>query len=110
MITRQFKFKTFDLINKKYISEEDFKETPYVFFNNPNFVVAQHVGFNDIHGEEIYEGDLVIQRSADGKYLGTGVIKWMWSGFWYHDNKTGSCLPPCSQNTNLEIIGNTYNG
>lgn len=110
MTTRTFHFKVYDLKNKKLIPTQEFRETPYVFIDNPNFLVLQSTGFKDIHGQEIFEGDSVIQRNSSNEVLGTGVIKWLWAGFWFYNNKTGACLPPCSQNTNLEIIGNIYNG
>lgn len=63
--THPIKFRAWDEDNRRMLSADYLCETGLGWvFNNDGFIPMQYIGRKDIHGREIYEGDIVRGRCA----------------------------------------------
>lgn len=103
-------FRVWDKVNrvfhapesKKFLMRSDGCLLDHRGNGDPGYVAQRRVGYKDIRGVEIYEGDIV-RYSADGHTFHEKVA---WEHFgWTTQSKTGKFAHPmCS--LDYEVIGN----
>jgi len=91
---REIKFRIWDKKTKQIFEVGLWNISEYVF--SSTYILMQYTGLKDVHGKEIYEGDIVIE-GYKGKY-GTYEVKWNVKGF-----NLGS-----EDGDEYEVIGNIY--
>lgn len=125
---REIKFRIWDYKHNMFytweeISSGKLRNRLEYFFGNPNFVIQQYIGINDINDKPIFDGDLVELHTshndgieaADPGYLDCrghcGLYEIYFDRYyklreikknWFH---TTSCTPAAQYNI-LKVVGN----
>lgn len=91
---RQIKFRAWDKLRLE-MYEIGTLDCPWIY---DDIKIMQFTGLYDLHGKEIYEGDIVRYELQEG-VMRQGVIEYSKNGFWL---RNGYCP------YNSEVIGNIY--
>ena len=101
----------FRIFNKKIKSYIDIHSSAIMIDElnnlNDNLIVEQFTGLHDKNGKEIYEGDIILQKTNNGKKL--YEVKFEFGCFYagFHNGSSTKVSPKLIQK-NAEVIGNIY--
>ena len=105
MKNRIIKFRTWDKINKKWMSGENFPQV-VACMNEWDCEIMQFTGLLDKNGKEIYSGDILQQKKTSGTRF---IVGWNTDGWWQVENLSDDGLDSLWKWAQVtEIIGNIY--
>ncbi len=81
-MNREIKFRVWDKRETKGMSTQNMLYNAQShdlwqdFVDYPGYELMQYTGLNDINGKEIYEGDILINKTTDEEYCSPAVVVW----------------------------------